>query len=348
MSPWPSLFSSRAPKPAPEFGFAIVGLGHGAEKFLDALKDSPTVGVTSLVSNDPAKAVRLARKHRIPSAYTYADFNRIADDPAIHAVYLALPNSLHLEFTHRATIAGKHILCEKPMASSIDDGRAMIEACRRAGQLLMIGYRHLFDPIYIRAREILHANSLGAIQSVQSGFGYIAKPGWRLDPALAGGGSLFDVGIYSINALYDLFPDQLSITSSSIHRDPATNLELSADWRATLPSNANILCHSSYLKKIPDHITIRGTLGSLTLQPAFAYAGAHLHAEYPDPVSGKRVTLKLSPPRDAVSTFRLEAEHLAHCALTGDPVLTPGELGLRDLQTIARICALRHAAPPTC
>ena len=113
-------------------------------------------------------------------------------------------------------------------------------------------------------------------------------------------------------------------------------------------SNASIICHSSYLKKIPDYITISGTLGSLALQPAFAYDGAHLQAEYPDLNSGKSITLKLSPRSNSISTFRLEAEHLARCALTGAPLLTPGEIGLRDMQTIARIYASRHAAPLTC
>ena len=114
------------------------------------------------------------------------------------------------------------------MASSIDNCRAMIEASRRAGQLLMIGYRHLFDPIYLRAREILHATSLGTIikSPIESGFGYIAKPGWRLDPRYPRRRRLPSSTSASTpsNALYDLFPEQLSITASKIQRDPATNL----------------------------------------------------------------------------------------------------------------------------
>lgn len=96
------------------FGFAVVGLGHIAGYFLDALRDSPTVAVPALVSGDASKATSMAKKYGATRTYTYADFDRIADDPAIHAVYLALPVSQHREFTERAAAAGKHVLCEKP------------------------------------------------------------------------------------------------------------------------------------------------------------------------------------------------------------------------------------------
>jgi predicted dehydrogenase len=335
------FFATRPRTPASSFGFAIVGLGHGAEKFLEAIQDSPSVHAAALLSGDPAKAARLARRHGVPHAYSYADFDAISNNPQIHAVYLAMPNAFHREFTERAAQAGKHILCEKPMAPTVEDCHAMIGACTRAGVLLMIGYRCLFDPIYLRARQLIHDGALGSITHVESGFGFRAKSGWRLDPSLVGGGSLYDVGIYSINTLNNLFPDQLTISSSEI--ELRSGIEWSTRWEASLAQGVNVSCSSSYLEKIRDSFHVEATRGTLTLQPAFSYRGTRLRAAYSDPISGKRIVVDVEQRRSAISSFRLEAEHLADCVSSGASLRTPGLVGLRDVATIQRIYAAANA-----
>lgn len=334
------LFRQRTPEGPPDFGFALVGLGHGAEKFIEALQGSATVRVSALVSDHLPKATSLARKHGITHLYTYADFDSICDNPAVDAVYLALPNALHREFTERAAAAGKHVLCEKPMASTIADCHAMIEACQAANRLLMIGYRCVYDPLHQKLREILHSGALGTITMIESGFGFHAKPGWRLDPKLAGGGSLYDVGVYSINTIFNLFGEELSITSATITRDPASGMEMATRWQGSLASGATVRCHSSYLEKIPDYLRISATQGTLELRPAFAYQGTKLRGRYVDARSGDSVKVSLQNPRATPSSFRLEAEHLAQCVRTGTSLRTSGELGLRDMETIAQIYAL--------
>ena len=122
-------------------------------------------------------------------------------NPAVDAVYVALPNSMHAEYTIRAAKAGKHVLCEKPMATKVAEREAMIAACKAANVKLMIAYRCHYEPTNLRAIKLIREGALGQVQSIESPFGFnIAKGEWRLNKKLAGGGPLFDVGIYSLNA----------------------------------------------------------------------------------------------------------------------------------------------------
>ncbi|MGI4827035.1 MAG: Gfo/Idh/MocA family protein [Janthinobacterium lividum] len=333
--PWP--FRSKAPQDDARFGFAVVGLGHGAIKFLEALRSSPSVRVSALVSGDSHKANRLAHSFHVPSTYTYAEMDRLIDDPAVQAVYLCVPNALHREFTERAARAGKHILCEKPMAATVNDCHAMITACRAADRLLMIGYRTQFSSVHEHARALIQSGVLGQVQTVRSGFGFHAKAGWRLDPKLAGGGSLYDVGVYPIHSLQHLLGEPFTIDRASLLPDPQTGLEMTASWQGTLKSGATITFQSSYLEKIPDFFEVQAERATLLLKPAFAYEGLHLQVRARDRSHRRELDRNFRTPRNEPSTFRLEAEHLAHCVNTGAEVLTPGASGLRDMQIIQAI-----------
>lgn len=337
---WPWSFRSQPDETDSRFGFAVVGLGHGATKFLEALRSSPSVRVSALVSGDAPKASELSRKFGVPVTSSYAEIDRLIDDPAVQAVYLCVPNALHREFTERAARAGKHVLCEKPMAATVADCEAMIAAFRAADRLLMIGYRTQFSSVHQHARRLLASGSLGRVQSVRSGFGFLAKSGWRLDPALAGGGSLYDVGVYPIHSLSHLLGEPFTIDRATFQRDAETGLEMAALWQGTLRSGATVSCQSSYLEKVPDFFEVQAERATLLLKPAFAYEGLHLQVrarDRNDRNARRELDLDLRTPRVEPSTFRLEAEHLAHCALTGAAVLTPGETGLRDMGTIAAI-----------
>ena len=195
------IFSRPTPPPVDTFGFAVVGLGRIAEHFLNGIADSPITRVTALVSGDAAKAKRMAAKYNVAHVSSYADFDRLRDRPDVHAVYIALPVSMHAEFTARAAAAGKHVLVEKPMAPTAADCREMISACRSAGVLLSVAYRCPYDPMHQQARHLLQTGALGTLERMESSFGFaLSADDWRNAPGLAGGGSLFDVGIYCLNA----------------------------------------------------------------------------------------------------------------------------------------------------
>ncbi len=332
------LFRKTRPRP-PRFGYAVVGLGHIAGYFIDALNDSPIAAVTALVSADRAKAEKLARKHGIPHVYTYAEFDQLRYNDAVAAVYLALPVHLHPAYTERAAAAGKHVLCEKPMAPNAEDARAMIAACKQAGVRLSIAYRCPFDPTHQRARELVRGGALGpaATLRIESGYCFELHPGWRDNPADAGGGSLYDVGIYPLNAARYLLGEDPIAVQDAVAVIDGQGLERDLRWTSLFPSGATAVCHSSYNVQVKDTLRITGARGTLLLDPAFTHRGRlRLQADYTD-VSGKSIHLDESPR--IPSHFRLEAEGLAAAVIHGEPLLTPGEDGLADMVAMQAIYA---------
>ena len=159
------------------------------QHFMPAIKTSAKAQVTALVSGHRDKAERMAAEYGVPasSIYSYDNYDAIAGNPNIDAVYIALPNSMHAEYSIRAAKAGKHVLCEKPMSTTVAEAREMIAACQRAKKKLMIGYRCHLEPVNQRAVQLIRKGRLGKIQAIESAFGFNIKPNeW-----------LMDVGTYS-------------------------------------------------------------------------------------------------------------------------------------------------------
>jgi predicted dehydrogenase len=328
------------------FGYAVVGLGHIAEYFIEALPDSPTCAVTALVSGNAAKARSLAKKYRVPLTTGYDEFDSLRDQPQVDAVYLALPVSMHLEFTRRAAAAGKHVLCEKPMAPTAAAARAMVEACDAAGVRLSIAYRCPHTAVHQRARELIRSGALGDHLRVESGFGFELKPGWRTDPALAGGGSLYDVGIYPLNAARYLLGEEPSGVREARAVCDSNGLEQAVSWVSDFPSGATASCRSSYIENIPDTLRVTGSRGTLLLAPAFSHRERlRLTGEYTD-ASGSTIKVDEPTPRDAASHFRLEAEQLAAVVRNGAELITPGGDGLADMVAMEAIYAAAGVSLP--
>ena len=160
----------------------------------------------------------MAAQFNIPtsSIYSYETIERIADNKDIDAVYIALPNSMHAEYTIRAAKAGKHVLCEKPMATSVADSEAMIAACKQANRKLMIAYRCHYEPNQLAAIELIKSGKLGKVELIQSAYGFnIGRNQWRCNKELAGGGPLMDMGVYSLNACRYLTGEEPVISGAS-------------------------------------------------------------------------------------------------------------------------------------
>ena len=186
-------------------GVAVIGLGHlSLGQILPGFGQARHVKVTALVSGEADKARALAAQYGVPpqNLYDYRNFDRIRDNPAIDIVYIVLPNNMHLEYTTRAAQAGKHVLCEKPMASTVADAQRMIDVCKAAGRRLMIAYRCQYEPYNRALLDLVRGNQYGPVRSIVAinGQDNAANGQWRLDRAMAGGGSLPDVGIYCLNA----------------------------------------------------------------------------------------------------------------------------------------------------
>ena len=185
-------------------GFAVVGLGRlSLEQVLPAFQVCKHAKLSALVSGTPAKLEAVAGQYDVPAerCFSYEDFDRVAEDPDIQAVYVVLPNALHEAFVARAARAGKHVLCEKPMTTDSASAERMIRACEDAGRLLMVAYRSQYEPHLRDAIRLARGGELGRIKLIDAL--NIQNQGdpeqWRHSAALAGGGSLPDVGLYCLN-----------------------------------------------------------------------------------------------------------------------------------------------------
>src|SRR5579863_8744803 len=319
-------------------GYCVIGLGRIAGHFMPAVRSSTTSLLTGLVSGHRDKAERIAAEYGVPSnsIYNYENFDEIARNSAIDAVYVALPNSMHAEYTIRAAKAGKHVLCEKPMSTSVADAEAMIAACKAARVKLMIAYRCHYEPTNLKAIQLVRTGALGRVQAIESAFGFNIAPGeWRLSKKLAGGGPLFDVGIYSLNACRYLTgeePEHIAATASVIDQDGRfKEVEENVSWTMKFPSGIVASCNTTYGANMEGFYRVHGSKGWLEVDSAFVYEGLRLRAEY----SGTKLD-EPNPARDP-SQFQAEAEHLSHCIQNGLDPQSPGEEGLRDMRYISEI-----------
>ena len=252
---------------------------------------------------------------------------------------------MHAEYTIRAAKAGKHVLCEKPMAISSAECRAMIAACQTANRKLMIAYRVHYDPTWNRAMEIIQSGALGQLQSFRGAFlGNFAAGQWRLDRKFAGGGPMLDLGIYPLNGIRYLVQNQTAIPSkeeptaftavtSTLDRTSGrfATMEESVEWTMKFPSGIIASCSSSYGATAPDFIEVSGDKGWLRITQAYNYDGLHLTGN-----AGKQSLDELATGKQPFQ-FTLEADHFTNCIRTDTTPRTPGEEGLADLLAIESI-----------
>jgi predicted dehydrogenase len=331
----PNLLAQGSQK---KIGYAVIGLGRIAGHFIPGAALTTNSRITALVSGHRDKADRIAAQNGIASncIYNYENFDEIAHNPAVDAVYIALPNSMHAEYTIRAAKAGKHVLCEKPMSTNVAEAEAMIAACKAAKVKLMIAYRCHYEPTNLKAIQMIRDGVLGKVQAIESPFGFNISPGvWRLSKKMAGGGPLFDVGIYSLNACRYLTgeePEHISAYASVIDHDGRFNeVEENVAWTMRFPSGIVASCTTTYGANMPGYFKVYGSKGSLQVDNAFVYEGLHLTAEYDD----KKID-ELNPARDP-SHFQAEAEHFSHCVQNNLEPQSPGEEGLKDMSYITQI-----------
>jgi predicted dehydrogenase len=321
-------------------GWCIVGLGRiSMDHFMPAQKMSPKGRVVALVSGHREKAEKQAAMYGVSgnAIYSYEDYGLIRENKEIDAVYIALPNSMHAEYTIRAAKAGKHVLCEKPMATSVDDSKAMIEACKTANKKLMIAYRCQYEPTNLRAIQLIRDGSLGTVQAIESANGFNISAGeWRLNRKLAGGGPLMDVGIYSLNACRYLTgeePHEIKANASVIDHDGRFNeVEENIGWTMKFPSGIVASCNTSYGSHMEGTYRVHGSKGALQLLPAFGYQGLHLTAELAD----HKTLDDLSPERDPAHFVR-QSDYFADCIWNDKTPKSDGEEGLRDMALMSEI-----------
>jgi len=329
-----------APPPAPlppekRVGFALVGLGRlTLNELLPAFAECRKAKPVALVSGTPDKAKTVASQYGVkPEAvYDYAGFESIADNPEIQVVYVVLPNGLHRDFVLRAARAGKHVLCEKPMANNSAEARDMIAACAQAGRHLMIAYRCQYEPYNRAATRLARSGELGPVRLIEAtnlqnmGLG----DQWRFKGALAGGGALPDVGIYCLNAARYITGEEPIGVSAQVYSPPGDDryreVEETVTFQLRFPSGVLANCSTSYGIHEARRLSVHTTDGAIMLENAFAYQGQRMRVRHRQGQSEADVHRELQQKNQ----FALEIDHMATCVLENRRPRTPGEEGLQD------------------
>ena len=340
---WGSLptFAQTAASSGKPLGFAAVGLGRICDIFMRACADqSAGARLTGLVTGHAdTKGAQYAAKYGVPksSIYTYETFDRIRDNKDVDFVYIGLPNNMHCEYTIRAAEAGKHVLCEKPMAISSAECRRMIDACKKANVKLMIAYRIQYEPMWNRVFKSVKSGEIGQVQSFQGGFyGEMAAGEWRLTKKYGGGGSLMDLGIYPLNTIRHIVgeePTDFTAVVSTLDKSGRfAEVDQSIEWTMKFPSGVIASCGSSYGARGPSFVNINGETGNYIVAPAFLYGSVH----YSGNVNGQNVDEE-NKGATTPSQFTNEARHFVNCIRTNQEPLSDGEEGLKDMVAIEAI-----------
>ncbi len=313
-----------------KLGVALVGLGNYATgQLAPALLESKYCYLAGIVTGTKAKESVWSEKYNIPknNIYNYDNFDDIFNNSDIDIVYVVLPNSMHAEYTIRAAKAGKHVICEKPMATSVEDCKKMIAACEKAKRKLSIGYRLHFDPFNDQMMR-LGQNRVFGKMNMKSGFAFnLSDPNrWRIKKSMAGGGPLMDLGIYCLQgSIYTFGELPLSLWAKNLTRnhDFFSEVEGTIEWEMTFPSG-KAYCITSYEDRY-GYLTANTEKGELKLSPAFIYSGL------------KGTTPNGSMNVKPINQQAAQIDAFAVNILKNSASLVSGEMGLRDNYIIEKI-----------
>jgi predicted dehydrogenase len=312
--------------------YAVVGQGYISQvavlpAFSNATRNSQLV---ALISDDPPKLQKLSKKYGVQHTYLYEQYDECLKSGEVDAVYIALPNHLHCNFTVRAAEAGVHVLCEKPMAVSVSECEQMIAAVRENSVKLMIAYRLHFEEANLRAVKVAQSGQLGDLRIFNSLFTMQVEEGnIRLKRAL-GGGTLFDIGIYCINAARYLFQDEplrvFAVTESNGEKRFAEVEEMTSAI-LVFPHNRLACFTCSFGAADVSRYEIVGTKGSLQVDMAYEFSSAMHHTV----TIGESKKLRAFPKRDQ---FGPELLYFSDCILEGKEPEPSGQEGMADVQII--------------
>ncbi|HXH50078.1 MAG TPA: Gfo/Idh/MocA family oxidoreductase [Terriglobia bacterium] len=261
-------------------GYAVVGLGRISQMaVLPAFSHSKKAKLVAVVSGDLKKAERLCAGFGASASYTYKDYDRCLENPDVDAVFIATDNGTHAQYSVRAAEAGRHVLCEKPMARTTDECLQMIRACREKKVRLMIAYRKYFEPASLALKKLVTTGKLGRLKLIHSAFTIFLAPrrnvpAWHFDPAASGGGSLVDVGVYCVNTIRWLTGEEpVEASAYSWSTDPSRfrGVEESIGFQLKFPDALLVQASASFGAAQANFIKVFGEKGWAALDPAFAF-----------------------------------------------------------------------------
>ncbi len=317
--------------------FGILSTANIArKKVIPGIQKADRCEVIAIGSRDAGQARQAADHLGIPKAY--GSYEALLADPEIDAVYIPLPNHLHAQWTVAAARAGKHVLCEKPLAMSAPEAERMIDACRAEGVRLMEAFMYRLHPSWIAVRELVVSGRIGRLLAVQSWFSYFND-----DPAdirnirAYGGGALYDIGCYSVNLSRMLFGSEPTRVEASITRDPASGVDVLTSGLLEFGDGvATFTC--STRAEDDQRVHVYGTQGRITLGIPFNIP--------PDRPTQVFLTAGGDPPLapdtqvltfETADPYTVQAQRFAEAVLDDGPTPVPPEDALANLRVIERI-----------
>ena len=310
----------------------------GVRKVFPGMRKAARSEVVAIASRDGEQARAVADRLGIPTAH--ASYEALLADPGVDAVYIPLPNHLHVDWTIAALRAGKHVLCEKPLAMTADDARRMVDVAHETGLHLMEAFMYRHHPSWVAAMDLVESGRIGTVTAVQSWFSYFNDDVTNIRNILEyGGGALFDIGCYTINLSRMVFGGEPSRIQASLRRDAATGVDVLVS--AILDFEGGVASFTCAIRSESDQrVDIYGTTGRISIEIPFNIP--------PDRPTRIRLTAGGDPPVAPHTTvlefpttdpYTAEVERFASAVLDGGPTPVPPEDAVANLRVIEEIFA---------
>ncbi|EMA41687.1 D-xylose 1-dehydrogenase Gfo6 [Halobiforma nitratireducens] len=314
---------------------AIVGIGGFARnRALPAVAEGQYCTTTTLVTGSPDRARSLAETYDVEHVVGYDRFREGEHADAYDAAYVATPNATHGEYAIAAAEHGKHVICEKPLETTVERARDVVDACEDADVILMTAYRLQTEPAVRRSRELVRDGVIGTVVQVHGAFSHplldhAGPDTWRLDPELAGGGALVDLGVYPLNTIRYLLGCDPTGVYASTHSSggPFATVDEHVAFQLEFPTDATASCTASFDAHASSQLELVGTDGKVAISSPFGgVVPQEMVVE-----SGDVRSEYTGPPTDEV---REQFDYFGYCVLTGTEPGPDGEDGVADLEAI--------------
>jgi glucose-fructose oxidoreductase len=322
---------------AKQIRYGIVGLGHIAQvAVLPAFKSvAKNSVITALVTEDPKKAIKISNQYKVPGVFGYEQFDELLKSDIVDALYICLPNNMHVEYAVRALNAGIHVLCEKPLALSTEDCLEMEQAAESSGAKLMTAYRLHFEEANLEALKICKSKKLGDLRYFSSNFSFQVTDlkNIRLQSD-KGGGPVWDIGIYCINAARTVFRSEPIEVTAIAARGPDRRFKevdemLSVSMRFPQERLATFTC--SFGADTEGFYEVVGTKGAICVEDAYEYAGPRTLYVMKDG------SVKATKKFKKVDQFAPEIAYFSDCILKNRAPEPSAREGYHDVRVIEAI-----------
>jgi predicted dehydrogenase len=313
-------------------GVALVGLGYYSRDLLaPALQLTQHCHLRGVVTGSPQKIPVWQQKYNIKDrhVYNYENMHLMANDDGIDVVYIVLPTGLHAEYAIKAAEAGKHVWCEKPMARTAKECQMIIDACKKNGVKLSIGYRMQHETNTKLIMKWAYEKPFSSIREIAVGAGYYEsrKDHWKMKKSM-GGGAMYDMGVYPLNAArYTAGEEPVAVTATQYTNRPEvfTEVDETTEFTLEFPSGAMAKGKTSFGESL-NLLNVDCRKGWYYLEPFQAYSG----------VKGETSNgIRLNPMKRNQQAVQMDDD--ARAIIENKPVLVPGEEGMKDIAIVEAI-----------